>query len=617
MDVTLYNLRSNSLERYYRTLTGTDPLTSLELPMFACYVCKAMLHKFYSFRQRSLRCQALLQGILQSNEKVLEQDIRRLDKKSYCLNSNLSIQNVFEIKIMNEEDDEETIKEEPLELIDCEFSFQTNTDNDWLSDDEPLSIHKSEKMKGNLEEIEVYIEEEIKEEDIVDEKPPKASKTKKSKKALKPKVECPRKDILKTVMNQAQGALDDIKLEEHVAVINLTEEEQLEEIQKRRETQNYKNSAFKCEVCFKGFRDTQPWQHHMQRHDKSSGSLECNICKMRFKTTRLLKKHLAIHAKKFICKYCPYASKHETPARQHMFWHQGVKFTCSYCEEILSNLTSYRSHLRLKHPSDYICGFCGYSFVSQLGLNMHRTLMHKGLKMPANNVDDKEAPYCEACDVKFFSMEAFKRHMVTAKRHTQESENKNGCRDCGESFKTEEELRAHVRCAHTRKYIDTRTWPINCPHCSEEIANGRAYWTHFRKYHPDKDYPLERKHICDICGKGFTRNTFLMNHKHTHSAVKAFKCGECGKAFHNRTNLLRHGTVHSERRPHVCRACGKAFKFKGVLDRHLHSHTGDKPYKCKVCGKAFAHSNSCKLHVRKVHIKQPSTSAKRDRRKRK
>ncbi|CAG4934597.1 unnamed protein product [Colias eurytheme] len=77
-------------------------------------------------------------------------------------------------------------------------------------------------MEENLEEIEVYIEEEIKEKDIVDEKPPKALKTRKSKKALQPKVVCPQKDILKTVINQAQGALDDIKLETHVTVINLT-----------------------------------------------------------------------------------------------------------------------------------------------------------------------------------------------------------------------------------------------------------------------------------------------------------------------------------------------------------------------------------------------------------
>lgn len=31
-----------------------------------------------------------------------------------------------------------------------------------------------------------------------------------------------------------------------------------------------------------------------------------------------------------------------------------------------------------------------------------------------------------------------------------------------------------------------------------------------------------------------------------------------------------------------------------------------KPYECEVCGKAFGQSNSRKLHVRTVHLKQPA-----------
>ncbi|XP_038222004.1 zinc finger protein 846-like [Zerene cesonia] len=623
MDGTLYNLHSGSLERYYELLTGIDPLKHLELPMFVCYVCKAMLHKFYLFRQRSLRGQAILQGIFQRHGKIIEEDIREVDKNSYLLSSNLSIHYPEDIKMIKEEDANETIKQEPDEILDYDFTLETNHDNDWPSDDEPLSIHKSRKMEGNLDVMEMNVEGEVKTEEV-EEKPSKASKTKKSKKVSQPKAVRQRSDTLKAVILR-KGSIDDMDLETYVTVVNLTEEEQLEEIRKRQETDNYKNAAFKCELCFKGFLDTQTWQHHLQRHDKVSGSIECNICKLRFKTARVLNKHVIGHAKKFICNYCPYVSRHTTQAKHHLFWHQGVMYKCPYCEEVLSKWTSYLSHVRIKHPSDYICGFCGYSFVSQLGLSQHKTIMHKDLTEAASGADPNEAPYCEACDVKFSSAEAFKRHMVTAKRHNQEAENKNGCRKCGESFKTDEELRAHVRYAHTRKWsrtykkkTDNRTWPTNCPHCSEEIGNARAYWAHFRKYHPDKEYPIEKGHICDVCGKAFTGNAFLVYHKRTHSAVKAFKCGECGKAFHNRANLLMHAAAHSERRPHVCCACGKAFKSKGALDRHFRSHTGDKPYKCEVCGKAFAQSNSCKLHVRTVHLKQPSpylSRARLDRRK--
>lgn len=31
---------------------------------------------------------------------------------------------------------------------------------------------------------------------------------------------------------------------------------------------------------------------------------------------------------------------------------------------------------------------------------------------------EEEGPYCEECDVKFVSMEAFKRHMVMSTKHT-------------------------------------------------------------------------------------------------------------------------------------------------------------------------------------------------------
>ena len=43
--------------------------------------------------------------------------------------------------------------------------------------------------------------------------------------------------------------------------------------------------------------------------------------------------------------------------------------------------TSYMSHVRIKHPSEFICGFCGYSFISKLGLAMHKTMMHKEIQV--------------------------------------------------------------------------------------------------------------------------------------------------------------------------------------------------------------------------------------------
>ncbi|CAH2087216.1 unnamed protein product [Euphydryas editha] len=196
----------------------------------------------------------------------------------------------------------------------------------------------------------------------------------------------------------------------------------------------------------------------------------------------------------------------------------------------------------------------------------------------------------------------------------------SGCRTCGEQFSDAEALRLHHRREHARprprnygKNLRHIAWPSVCEHCSEVIPNARECWSHFRRKHPDKNYPIQKNYICDICGKGFRGNAFLVYHKRTHFEERAFKCQQCPKAFFNRANLQMHEKTHSEHRPHACSMCSKAFKCKGALDRHFRSHTGVKPYACEVCGKAFAQSNSRKLHVRTVHLKQPSPYVSRAR----
>ncbi|PZC75234.1 hypothetical protein B5X24_HaOG206541 [Helicoverpa armigera] len=111
----------------------------------------------------------------------------------------------------------------------------------------------------------------------------------------------------------------------------------------------------------------------------------------------------------------------------------------------------------------------------------------------------------------------------------------------------------------------------------------------------------------------FRGNAFLVYHKRTHFEERAYKCSQCDKAFYNRTNLQVHEKSHSDSRPYSCSVCFKAFKSKGALDRHFRCHSGLKPYECEVCGRAFSQSNSRKVHVRTVHLKQPAPYVSRAR----
>ncbi|CAH2087213.1 unnamed protein product [Euphydryas editha] len=452
MDVKMFNFHSYPLETYYDILVG-NTTTIQELPKYACYECSAQLNKFYLFREKCLRGQAALLGLKHSCVKVTGEVIKQLDKEVFKLSSNIGFSevtftNVNPITDIDLKDDE--IKVEPFEIVDNGEYFdekdfkREDNDNDSIfsnndrilssDDDQPLSKHKEKKKekrgrKRKKSDVEKQVEVDkkidsdfisaesatVSQETISDVKP-KRGRPRKTDGSKKKK-----KEVRQRRTNNTGGVSDeDLDLENYCTIVTLTEEEQKEEIRQRQKSSNYLNAIYQCKLCFKGFIDAQAWEHHLSKHEPSSGDIECPICKFRFKTKRILQKHASNHEKKYECKSCSYVSKTTTQAKQHQRWHKGVTYKCQYCDEISTKWTSYLSHVRIKHPSEFICGACGYSFVSRLGLAMHRTMMHKALvEKEKTEGETNDMPYCAQCDVKFVSTEAYKRHMFTSSKHTQ------------------------------------------------------------------------------------------------------------------------------------------------------------------------------------------------------
>ncbi|XP_041980761.1 zinc finger protein 383-like [Aricia agestis] len=626
LDVKLVNLNSQPLHNYYQLLLGKSVFWD-PIPVTICVKCTAMFTKFSKFREQCINSEGILNALVCSNAKITDKEIE-ISRSNLRLSINLSTETQQNIDVLcNSEEFDVDAKIEPH--IDIKVEADYDDYYPLSSDDEPLSLHRSlkDEQEGKKEKKKKKKSEKSREvpmvtvdsvDDDVEPRKQKRGRPKKSKEESKPK-----KPVIRRTQNTGGVCNDDMDLETFCTITKLTLEEQIAEVAKRQNSSNYKNALFQCELCYKGFIDDEAWKHHLNKHSPSSGDMECPVCKMRFRTKRTLQKHTSNHEKKYECKACCYVSQTTTQAKQHQRWHKGVTYKCQYCDEVSTKWTSYLSHVRIKHPSEHICPTCGYSFVSRLGLTMHRTMMHKD--QDQKETDNTEGTYCEQCDVKFETPQAWRRHMVTSVKHTQSRDLKlvNGCRVCGERFADSEQLRIHHRRSHARarpknygKPRNERTWPAKCTYCPEEIPNAREYWTHFRREHPDKNYPIPKDYVCDICGKSFRGNAFLVYHKRTHSNERGFKCPLCPKAFFNRYNLQMHEKTHSENRPHPCSVCFKAFKSKGALDRHFRSHTGEKPYACEVCGKAFAQSNSRKLHVRTVHLKQPSPYLSRSRQER-
>jgi len=86
------------------------------------------------------------------------------------------------------------------------------------------------------------------------------------------------------------------------------------------------------------------------------------------------------------------------------------------------------------------------------------------------------------------------------------------CPYCEKTFKTEGELKRHVR-------IHTGAKPYSCRHCSERFTQHIQLKSHLLKSHNEGTW-----HTCDICEKKFVTLSCLQKHWRRHEVVKPCVC---------------------------------------------------------------------------------------------
>nr|XP_029721388.1 LOW QUALITY PROTEIN: zinc finger protein 2 [Aedes albopictus] len=265
-------------------------------------------------------------------------------------------------------------------------------------------------------------------------------------------------------------------------------------------------------------------------------------------------------------------------------------------------------------PKDHLlsCTECDKKFRTNERLQGHlRT--HLGLK----------AAVCNLCGKEFHKFYNLKLHM---KRKHSDAKNEFRCDfpDCGLSYSTKQGLTNHQK-RHDPNFIQPVQKRVVCDQCGKTFSTAGALKKH--NYIHSGDMPFQcqvcnkklptahklkehmmrhegvRNHVCPLCGLKKTTRHELTVHMNYHTREKQFTCHVCAQVFSNIGKLVRHiKIVHCGIKAYNCTYCDRSFGKAETLKHHVMTHTGEKPHECRICGKRFIQSVALQTHM-KTHRK--------------
>ncbi|XP_063392066.1 zinc finger protein 724-like [Cydia fagiglandana] len=649
----LVNMLEHKLVGEFFRVTGIVVSEKDKLPLHLCIWCTAFMQRCAAFRAKCLRANELLLplkgeltidsvramdrlanrliDLTRTNIEIdsidglatplaIEQPIAT-DKLKKALFMEIQTYNENEIKINVVKNDTDNIINETDDVFDVEYldTFEddiyeniasTNEANSDVNNAEKVTIDKIETRNRNVN-TSVQIKRK-RYNNYTDNEFDNADRRRK-------KLRSADDGFLPTV------DLEEFKMTCNVDVEILTHEEQMAEIQARRDTEEYKSSRHPCEPCGRYFRSYDTYRHHKLKHDRK-GQHKCPVCTIRFGRKGKLWLHYDTHRIKYVCRECGFVSRTRDQARLHHLFHAGKIYRCKYCGKEFRKQSTYLGHVRLRHKTlNVACEMCGETFINQMGLSMHKSYEHGVLKLR------KKYRECKTCSVTFISEDALKKHQE-AGVHKDDGDHAtmSPCVQCGDNFDSEDALKEHADAEHP-----------SCEVCNSTFLNAESYDVHIARKHLGKGdsknakekaanlralalgqeppyryryrYPAKpiQKHnynqCCEHCGKLFANSFQLRNHLRRHTGERPFACDNCPKRFDLKAKLVIHMKVHSGEKPYKCELCNLHFTLKSNLMRHVRIvHMGiRKNSDCDICGRVFTTPYTMKMHVRTVHNGEP------------
>ncbi|CAL4128378.1 unnamed protein product, partial [Meganyctiphanes norvegica] len=314
---------------------------------------------------------------------------------------------------------------------------------------------------------------------------------------------------------------------------------------------------------------------------------ECPACKKVVLSKNYLI-HLSTH-RLFPCPFCESLYKRKDIKNHIAEAHQEeIHFPCTECDEVFDTFMQLRQHCLVVHmgveQEKYLCKTCNKTFSSATGLKVHIETIHEKAQV-------YECPVCKESFNQKGNMQNHYRRL-----HQGEEARKLLCDICSKGFICPSDLRKHVE----RVHLKVRKNEVMCDLCGKPFSDSRAMRIHINAVHTK-----EVQHPCPDCKMVFHSLTNMVTHRRRmHGGAEGRKhiCEVCHKGFCSPSDLKTHiRVVHENVRKFVCDICGQAFKVCSHLKYHRRKHTGETPYECPHCGKRFHGPSHISDHVKKVH----------------
>ena len=226
-------------------------------------------------------------------------------------------------------------------------------------------------------------------------------------------------------------------------------------------------------------------------------------------------------------------------------------------------------HLKIcQKEKSFLCDYCGNAFMTKYALQTHEINVH------SKNVDFK----CDICGVKLKNKNDMLKH-----KDSSHSTPKLHCHICEKMCKNKRTLQFHLATHNEHTFV--------CGKCNKSFKTNYQLKTHIKNMHMEQ--------VCDQCGLKFLNRLQKLSHMHSeHKRRKLFEavaCQFCGKKMKNAFSLTNHVRfVHLKMSHFKCDLCSedssKAFQSNTHVNRHklqVHkNHPSVQPLKMKAASSA-------------------------------